>query len=79
MLLKVLGKITPHLRSRRELFGLIKSPLVISHHFQCTVRPKKSVEKWIETLTEDKQKRVRHIQNEVSLQSLSIFYLFYLS
>lgn len=73
MLLKLFGKITPHLRSGRELFGSIKPPLVISHQFQCTLQLNESVEKWIDTLADDKQKRVRHIQNEVSVRSLSDF------
>lgn len=68
MLWKLLGKITPNFRRNGiELFGSIKSPLFTSHHFQCTARLNESVEKWIKTLAEDKQKRVRHIQNEVSI------------
>lgn len=70
MLWKLLGKFTPNLRRGNDLFGSIKSPLFISHHFQCTVRLNKTVEKWIKTLAEDKQKRVRHIQNEVSTRQI---------
>lgn len=73
MFLKLLGKIAPHLRSRSELLGSIKPSLVTSHHFQCTLRTNESVEKWIQTLTDDKQKRVRHIQNEVGIESQSKF------
>lgn len=72
MLWKLLGKITPNLRNGRELLGSIKSPLFTSHHFQCTVRLNESAEIWIKTLTEDKQKRVRHIQNEVSMNICQI-------
>lgn len=66
MLWKLLRKVTPKLRSATELFGTIKSPLFTSHHLQCAVQLNESVEKWIKSLAEDKQKRVRHIQNEVS-------------
>lgn len=65
---KILGTITPNLRSG---FESIKSPIFISHHFQSTVRLNENVGKWFETLAEDKQKRVRQIQNEVSRKLLS--------
>lgn len=78
MLWKILGKITPTLRCGSELFGTIKSPLFTSHHFQCTVRLNDSVETWIKTLAEDKQKRLRHIQNEVSIrQDFQILLIFF--
>lgn len=70
MLWKILGKITPTLRCGSELFGSIKTPLFTSHHFQCAVKLNDSVETWIKTLAEDKQKRLRHIQNEVSIRSI---------
>lgn len=68
MLWKLLVKIVPTLRSsgRGELHGSMKfHPLIASHRLQCTVVLNETVEKWIGTLPEDKQKRVRHIQNEV--------------
>lgn len=65
---KLLGTITSNLRRDSELFGSMKSSLFISNRFQSTVRVNETVEKWFETLAEDKQKRIRHIQNEVSMQ-----------
>lgn len=70
MFWKIFGKITPTLRGGRELFGSIKSPLFTSHHFECSVQLNESAETWIKTLAEDKQKRVRHIQNEVSIRQM---------
>lgn len=75
MLWKLLGRYTPNLRSGSELFGSLKSPLFSSHHFQCAVRTNETVEQWIKTLAEDKQKRLRHIQSEVSI-NLAKFFLF---
>lgn len=74
MFLKLLGRVTPCLRSRSELLGSTRTPLVKSQHYQCAIQRNESVEKWIETLTEDKQKRVRHIQNEVSVESQPEFF-----
>lgn len=78
MLWKLLGKFTPNLRNGGDLFGSLKSPLFTSHHFQCTVRLNQTAEKWIKTLAEDKQKRVRHIQNEVSIRQISANFLLFL-
>lgn len=72
---KLLGTITPQMRMSTELFRSLKSSLFISHHFQCTVNLNENVEKWVETLAEDKQKRVRHIQNEVSFKIIVCFCL----
>lgn len=67
MLWKLLRKITPSIRCGNGLFSSIKTPLKTIHHFQCSqVVLNETVEKWLGTLPEDKQKRVRHIQNEVS-------------
>lgn len=66
MLWKLFGKIAPNLRCGNELFRTIKSPFYTIHNFQCTLALNESIDKWITTLPEDKQKRVRHIQNEVS-------------
>lgn len=74
MFWKLLGKITPNLRSGRELFGSIKSPLFISRHTESSLKLNESVEKWIVTLPEDKQKRIRHIQNEVGTLALFTHY-----
>lgn len=73
MLWKLLGRYTPNLRSGSELFGSLKSPLFSSHHFQCAVRTNETVEQWIKTLAEDKQKRLRHIQSEVSINLAECF------
>lgn len=75
MLWKLLGRYTPNLRSGSELFRSLKSPLFSSHHFQCAVRINETAEQWIKTLAEDKQKRLRHIQSEVSI-NLAKFFLF---
>lgn len=73
-----MGRITRNLRGDDKLFGsMMKSPLFASHNFQCTVLLNQTVEKWMETIPEDKQKRVRHIQNEVSTKCF--FFLFQLS
>lgn len=63
---KSFGTITPQLRISSELFRSIKLPLFKSHHFQSTISLSENVEKWFQTLTEDKQKRVQHIQNKFS-------------
>lgn len=61
MLRNLLTQFTPIFRGNKE----IKLRLVKQCKHFCTISPNETVEKWMTTLPEDKQKRVKLIQNEV--------------
>lgn len=61
MLRNLLTQITPIFRGFKEN----KLRLVTQGKYFCTLAPNETVEKWMLTLPEDKQKRVKLIQNEV--------------
>lgn len=65
MFRNLITKISPNFWGNKEILRSIKLPLITPTSFQCSLTTNESVEKWIKTLPEDKQKRVKHIQNEV--------------
>lgn len=71
MLRNILTKITPNLRRQSGFLSPQPMTLIGLQYFEST-HMNKSVEEWLKTLPEDNLKRVRLIQNEVSLIERSL-------
>lgn len=64
-------QVTSHSTRSNELLKQIKLPLFISKYLQCSL-PSTAFNRWLDTLAEDKRKRVKLIQNEVSTFQIRI-------
>lgn len=68
MLRQFMARVVSHSTRSKIFLKSFKLPLFVSKHSQCSSISSNStlLQKWIESLTDDKRKRVKLIQNEVN-------------